>query len=65
MDALRRLVAEDLRRHRAELPGGYRTADDVISRGLDVTADVTATGSTSARRTLAHRIQRDRLRGGR
>lgn len=64
VDALRRLVEEDLRLHRAELPGGYRTAYDVISRGLDVPADVTATGSASVRRTLAHRIQRDRLRGG-
>ncbi|MEU0308310.1 sigma-70 family RNA polymerase sigma factor [Streptomyces cyaneofuscatus] len=64
VDALRRLVEEDLRLHRTELPGGYRTAYDVISRRLDVPADVTATGSASVRRTLAHRIQRDRLRDG-
>ncbi|MBT2375866.1 hypothetical protein J7E90_00325 [Streptomyces sp. ISL-111] len=63
VDALRRLVEEDLRLHRAELPGGYRTAYDVISRGLDVPADVTATGSASVRRTLAHRVRRDRFRG--
>ncbi|MFD3973504.1 sigma-70 family RNA polymerase sigma factor [Streptomyces cyaneofuscatus] len=72
VDALRRLVEEDLSLRRAELPGGYRTAYDVISRGLDVPvdipvdvpADVTASGSASVRRTLAHRIQRDRLRVG-
>ncbi|MFZ4277266.1 sigma-70 family RNA polymerase sigma factor [Streptomyces arboris] len=64
VDALRRLVEEDLRLHRAELPGGWRTAYDAISRGLDVPADVTATGSAAVRRTLAHRIQRDRLRAG-
>ncbi|WP_433395339.1 sigma-70 family RNA polymerase sigma factor [Streptomyces sp. CA-146814] len=63
VDALRRLVEEDLRLHRTELPGGYRTAYDAISRGLDVPANVAGTGSASVRRTLAHRIQRDRLSG--
>ncbi|MEU0157432.1 sigma-70 family RNA polymerase sigma factor [Streptomyces sp. NPDC006261] len=65
VDALRRLVEEDLRRHRADLPGAYRSAYDTISRGLDVPdRATTATGSASVRRTLAHRIQRDRLGGG-
>ncbi|MFJ7059735.1 sigma-70 family RNA polymerase sigma factor [Streptomyces griseobrunneus] len=64
VDALRRLVEEDLTLHREELPGCFRTAYDVISRGLDAPAKVTAPGSASARRTLAHRIQRDRLGGG-
>lgn len=63
MNALRRLVEEDLRLHRAEFSGGYRTAYDTISRGLDVPANVTTTGSASVRRTLAHRSRRDRLRG--
>ncbi|MFH8371028.1 sigma-70 family RNA polymerase sigma factor [Streptomyces sp. NPDC018031] len=66
VDELRRLVEEDLRRHRTELPGGYRAAYDVISRGLDIPAEptATATGPASVRRALACRIQRDRLRGG-
>ncbi|GGX64837.1 sigma-70 family RNA polymerase sigma factor [Streptomyces microflavus] len=67
VDALRRLVEEDLMLHREELPGGFRTAYDAISRGLDTpakgTAPGTAPGSASVRRTLAHRIQRDRLGG--
>ncbi|WP_329113027.1 sigma-70 family RNA polymerase sigma factor [Streptomyces sp. NBC_01353] len=66
VDALRRLVEEDLIRNRERLPAAFRDAYDVISRGLDVPAKVTSTGSPagspSARRTLAHRIQRDRLR---
>ncbi|MCX5141760.1 sigma-70 family RNA polymerase sigma factor [Streptomyces sp. NBC_00338] len=65
VDELRRLVEEDLRLHAAELPAGHREAYDEISRGLDVPAG-TATapaGSASVRRALAHRIQRDRLRG--
>ncbi|MFD9032765.1 sigma-70 family RNA polymerase sigma factor [Streptomyces sp. NPDC059567] len=61
VDELRRLVEEDLLRHRKRLPTAFRDAYDVISRGLDVPAKVTPTGSPSARRTLAHRIQRDRL----
>ncbi|MFE5487158.1 sigma-70 family RNA polymerase sigma factor [Streptomyces sp. NPDC056527] len=61
VDELRRSVEEDLRRHRERLPAAFRDAYDVISRGLDVPAKVIATGSPSARRTLAHRIQRDRL----
>uniref|UniRef100_UPI002F919EB9 sigma-70 family RNA polymerase sigma factor n=1 Tax=Streptomyces sp. NBC_01592 TaxID=2975889 RepID=UPI002F919EB9 len=75
VDELRRLVEEDLRLHRATLPVGFRDVYDRISRGLDIpskpaataaSADTTpgaATVSASVRRTLAHRIQRDRLRG--
>ncbi|MFD9570183.1 sigma-70 family RNA polymerase sigma factor [Streptomyces sp. NPDC059982] len=68
VDALRRLVEEDLALHRAELPRGCREAYDRISRGLDVPpkaapADGPA-GSASVRRALAHRIQRDRLGDG-
>ncbi|MEV7441800.1 sigma-70 family RNA polymerase sigma factor [Streptomyces sp. NPDC091204] len=65
VDALRRLVEEDLRLHRAELAAGYRSAYDEISRGLDVppkAAATTATAPVSVRRALAHRIQRDHLR---
>ncbi|MFB7847694.1 MULTISPECIES: sigma-70 family RNA polymerase sigma factor [unclassified Streptomyces] len=61
VDELRRLVEEDLGAHREQLPAGYREAYDRISRGLDVPAEVTATASASVRRTLAHRLQRDRL----
>ncbi|MEU9795658.1 helix-turn-helix domain-containing protein [Streptomyces sparsogenes] len=66
VDELRRLVEEDLRQHRARLPVGYRAAYDTISRGLDLPAKAAAapTASASARRALAHRIQRDRLRDG-
>jgi hypothetical protein len=63
VDELRRLVEEDLRRHRAKLPGGYRDAYDTISRGLDVPAKGTTTGSAAVRRALACELQRDRLRG--
>ncbi|MEU6879501.1 sigma-70 family RNA polymerase sigma factor [Streptomyces sp. NPDC046712] len=62
VDALRRLVEEDLRVHRERLPAAFRAAYDTISRGLDIPAKVTPTASPSVRRTLAHRIQRDRLR---
>ncbi|MEU9419401.1 sigma-70 family RNA polymerase sigma factor [Streptomyces sp. NPDC048272] len=66
VDELRRLVEEDLRQHRAALPGGYRSAYDEISRGLDVPPKVGAAadapaGPPSVRRALAHRIQRDHL----
>lgn len=66
VDELRRLVEEDLRLHRARLPAGYRAAYDTISRGLDLPGKATATptASASARRALAHRMQRDRLRDG-
>ncbi|MFE9629724.1 sigma-70 family RNA polymerase sigma factor [Streptomyces sp. NPDC006463] len=64
VDDLRRLVEEDLRRHRAELPGGYREAYDEISRGLDVPSKAAATASASVRRALGCQIQRDRLRSG-
>jgi hypothetical protein len=60
VDELRRHVEEDLRE--AELPGSYRRAYDQISRGLDVPSKATATGSASARRTLAYHLQRDHLR---
>ncbi|MET8325724.1 sigma-70 family RNA polymerase sigma factor [Streptomyces sp. NPDC005181] len=63
VDELRRLVEEDLMLHQEEIPGSYRDAYDKISRGLDVPAKVTTTASASVRRALAHRIQRDRLRG--
>ncbi|MFE3070491.1 sigma-70 family RNA polymerase sigma factor [Streptomyces sp. NPDC059247] len=63
VDELRRLVEEDLRLSRAELPGGHRAAYDQISRGLDVPSGVTTTTSASVRRTVAHQIQRDQLRG--
>ncbi|MGW2563002.1 sigma-70 family RNA polymerase sigma factor [Streptomyces sp. NPDC001514] len=64
VDELRRLVEEDLMLHQAEMPSGYREAYDEISRGLDIPAKVTTTitASASVRRTLACRIQRDRLR---
>ncbi|MEU9082072.1 sigma-70 family RNA polymerase sigma factor [Streptomyces sp. NPDC048357] len=64
VDALRRLVEEDLLPHRVELPAGYRSAYDEISRGLDVppkAAATAATASASMRRALAHRVQRDVL----
>ncbi len=61
VDELRRLVEEDLRLHRAELPGGYRDAYDEISRGLDVPSKAVAAAPASVRRALACRIQRDRL----
>ncbi len=66
VDELRRLVEEDLRLHAAELPDGHRRAYGEISRGLDVRSGTTAApaGPASVRRTLAHRIQRDRLRDG-
>ncbi|WP_151480508.1 sigma-70 family RNA polymerase sigma factor [Streptomyces albicerus] len=62
VDELRRLVEEDLTLHQAQLPGSFRKAYDEIGRGLDIPAKVAATGAASVRRTLAHRIQRDRLR---
>lgn len=65
VDELRRLVEEDLRRYGAELTA-HREAYDEISRGLDLPPHQGAApaGSPSVRRTLAHRIQRDRLRDG-
>jgi hypothetical protein len=64
VDELRRLVEEDLRLHRAALPGGHRHAYDEISRALDIPdpATATPTESASVRRTLARQIQRTRLR---
>ncbi|QNQ32456.1 sigma-70 family RNA polymerase sigma factor [Streptomyces sp. CB00271] len=62
-DELRRLVEEDLRRHRTELSDSYRAAYDEISRGLDLPSNVTTTTSASVRRSIAHQIQRDQLRG--
>ncbi|MFE9561790.1 sigma-70 family RNA polymerase sigma factor [Streptomyces sp. NPDC006487] len=64
VDELRRLVEEDLRLHREELPAAYREAYDAISRGLDVPSGATTDTPASVRRTLAHRIQRDRLGDG-
>lgn len=65
VDELRRLLEEDLRRHQARLPGAHRNTYDEIARRLDIPADVTAggtaAGSASARRALAHAIQRDQL----
>ncbi|MFE6000603.1 sigma-70 family RNA polymerase sigma factor [Streptomyces sp. NPDC056454] len=64
VDTLRRLVGEDLRVHREEVPACHRAAYDTISGGLGVPARSGATtGSLSVRRTLAHRILRDRLGG--
>ncbi len=64
VDELRRLVEEDLRLYRAQMPGEYRDAYKEISRGLDVPSKVTATTApASVRRVLACRIQRDRLGG--
>ncbi|MGH4035674.1 sigma-70 family RNA polymerase sigma factor [Actinomycetota bacterium Odt1-20B] len=67
VDELRRLVEEDLRLNRTELPGSYQAAYDQIARGLDVPPKSAADpapvpGSPSARRALACRIQRDVLR---
>jgi hypothetical protein len=64
VDALRRLIEEDLRLDRARLPSGHRDAYDHISRGLDVPTKkttTTTTGPSALRRTLARQIQRDRL----
>ncbi|MGW2471506.1 sigma-70 family RNA polymerase sigma factor [Streptomyces sp. NPDC001665] len=63
VDALRRLVEEDLRRHGDEL-AAHRAAYDEISRALDMPSrgGGTPPGSASVRRTLAHRLQLDRLR---
>jgi hypothetical protein len=63
VDELRRLVEEDLRVHRAELPGGHQATYDEISRGLDLPSKVTTTTSASIRRSIAHQIQRALLRG--
>ncbi|MFG2600400.1 sigma-70 family RNA polymerase sigma factor [Streptomyces sp. NPDC048462] len=72
-DELRRLVEEDLRRNAGEpsAAGGdageplqaHRRAYDEISRGLDLPSGKAAApaGPASARRALAHRIQRDRF----
>ncbi|MFD9307528.1 sigma-70 family RNA polymerase sigma factor [Streptomyces sp. NPDC060048] len=66
VDELRRLVEEDLRLHRADLPAGHQAAYDEISRGLDLPPKTTAApAQASVRRSLAHRIQRDRLGAGR
>lgn len=65
VDELRRLVEEDLRRHRTALPRGCQEAYDTISRGLDVPAGATAAASASVRRALARQLQRNRLRGDR
>ncbi|NEB41302.1 sigma-70 family RNA polymerase sigma factor [Streptomyces sp. SID14515] len=65
VDALRRLVEQDLTERRADLPGSHRSAYDVISRGLDVPARTSVAGSAQVRRALAHRLQRDRLADGR
>ncbi|MER7957070.1 sigma-70 family RNA polymerase sigma factor [Streptomyces sp. NPDC096030] len=72
VDELRRLVEEDLRTHPDRLPAirrtAYRTAYDEISRGLDVPAKAPAarpapsSATPSMRRTLAHQLQRERLR---
>ncbi|MEU6328834.1 sigma-70 family RNA polymerase sigma factor [Streptomyces sp. NPDC047049] len=62
VDELRRLIEDDLRLHRAELPGGFQAAYDEISRGLDLPSKATTTTSASVRRAVAHRIQRDLLR---
>jgi Predicted transcriptional regulator len=65
VDELRRLLEEDLRLHRAELPATYRAAYDRISRGLDDPgpSKITTTAPASVRRALARQLQRDQLRG--
>lgn len=67
VDDLRRHLEEDLRQHRDRLPAGHRRAYDEISRALDVPPKAAAVPAGSApasvRRALAHRLQRDRLRG--
>ncbi|MEU8759966.1 sigma-70 family RNA polymerase sigma factor [Streptomyces sp. NPDC048659] len=65
MDALRRLVEADLRERATELPGAYRKAYDRIARALDTRGPADASGESggpSARRELARRIERARLR---
>ncbi|MEV0992452.1 sigma-70 family RNA polymerase sigma factor [Streptomyces sp. NPDC049949] len=62
-DELRRLVEKDLRSYRAELSGAHQAAYDEISRGLDVPAKATDPRPASVRRSIAHQIQRDLLRG--
>ncbi|MFB7861658.1 sigma-70 family RNA polymerase sigma factor [Streptomyces sp. NPDC056069] len=68
VDALRRLMEEDLREHATEAAfPAYRVVYDAIARCLDVRStartDEGPAGSASARRTLACQIQRVRLRG--
>ncbi|MFF8481625.1 sigma-70 family RNA polymerase sigma factor [Streptomyces antibioticus] len=70
VDELRRLIEDDLRLRRAELPDGLQAAYDRISRALDLPTEATDTpvpafGSASVRRGLARRLQRDRLRDDR
>ncbi|MFJ7589299.1 sigma-70 family RNA polymerase sigma factor [Streptomyces sp. NPDC097617] len=66
VDELRRLLEADLMLHRAELPAGFRAAYDEIGRALDdppkAPSEAPAPASASVRRTLAHQLQRDRLR---
>ncbi|MFG2503806.1 sigma-70 family RNA polymerase sigma factor [Streptomyces sp. NPDC048441] len=66
VDALRRLLEEDLRLHRTQLPADYQGAYDEIGRALDIPAKAAistpAPASPSVRRTLAHQLQRDQLR---
>jgi predicted transcriptional regulator len=63
VDELRRLLEDDLLRHRSQLPRTYRSAYDEISRGLDIPAKIATTGPAAMRRALARRIQRDHLAG--
>ncbi len=77
VDQLRRLLEEDLRLRRAELPDCFRAAYDEIGRGLDlppkapaaatgpVSSSASASASASVRRALAHRLQRDWLEAAR
>lgn len=67
VDALRRLVEEDLRTHRAALGPRHqeaREAYDRIARALDTggAAGPYTEGTAPARRTLARQVQRMRLR---
>ncbi|MFD0371731.1 sigma-70 family RNA polymerase sigma factor [Streptomyces sp. NPDC127114] len=67
VDALRRLVEEDLREYGAEAPfRAYQNTYDRIARGLDVlaTSEGTEAGRASRRRALACQIQRVRLQEG-
>ncbi|MEU7019521.1 sigma-70 family RNA polymerase sigma factor [Streptomyces sp. NPDC046203] len=64
VDALRRLVEEDLRTHRAVLDPRHQGTYDRIARALDTRATPGSHSehTASARRTLARQIQRMRLR---
>ncbi|MFJ9828735.1 sigma-70 family RNA polymerase sigma factor [Streptomyces sp. NPDC101160] len=68
VDALRRLVEEDLRTHRAELAPRHQETYDRVARALDTMPPPAreaggGPGGPAARRTLARQVQRVRLQG--